>query len=175
MNKLESLEKQMVREKEGQKRLNEILEIVCQVTGATPEQLRSKETNREVSDARRLFWHVTGLIKDYDFTLATLGAFFNRDHSTVIAARSKTEELLAYNASFKKKFRLIAAHFAITILPMTAPEKQAALALVDKNIEHLKKWLADHHDNPYRQKILSDLREAEAERKKIEQAQQKTA
>lgn len=175
MSKLQVLENQIQLEKETIFRLNEILDVVCRITGTTPNDLKSKRQTRAIADARCMFWHITSFVKDSHFTLNTLGSLFNRDHATVLYGRKKALALLEYNAGFKKTFKQLAIHFAIIISPMTHEEKQAAITLLDQHIEMLKKWLVDHHDNPYRQKILSDLRSAEDERKRIETKEQHAA
>lgn len=64
-------------------------DLVVKITGVTPEQLMSKERERHINTARKIF-----MATAYWFTkekLYTIGVRVNRDHSTVIHAVNSLE------------------------------------------------------------------------------------
>lgn len=67
---------------------NDLFKVIFNALGVTKEQIQSESRKREIVIARQIF---VGLQKEYGspLTLKKLGKIMNRDHSTVIYARSK--------------------------------------------------------------------------------------
>lgn len=79
-----------------------IIEIACQITGVTKEEIMTQDRSRAIADARKL-----AMLLCRDYTLLTyweLGVCFERDHTTIIHACEIANDLIFTDPAFKKMF-----------------------------------------------------------------------
>lgn len=50
---------------------------------------------------------------------------------------------------------------------MNKRQIKEAMRLVDSKTTELKEWIALHHDSPYREKVLEDIRQYEREKERL--------
>lgn len=144
--------------------LDSLLLAVCDVTGTHPHQIRGSRRHRHVSDARHLFVYLALDHPYVKITLAALGNYLGgRLHSTILLSRIKAGDLLEYDRSFKSKYKAIQDRINTTHRVMSMDEFKTAVILKESVVTQLKQWLVDNPENPYRYKVMSDLRLAEAE------------
>lgn len=87
--------------------IKNIVSIVTEVTGITKEQIMSKDRHVDLADARHI---AIALCRNYSsIGVVNLGAIFNRDHSTIIHACTKTQGLINNDKIFTKKYFLAEA------------------------------------------------------------------
>lgn len=55
--------------------------LVCQATGVTPLQLRSRRRARPYVEARKLF---SQMAHDFGFSLSEIGRYMGKDHTTIM-------------------------------------------------------------------------------------------
>jgi chromosomal replication initiator protein len=88
------------------KNYNQIITIVCEVTGITELQIKGKSKKREIVEARQI---AMVLIRLYNpkMIYKQIGKLFsNRDHSTVMYSLKTVEDLIKTNIAFRQKFQL---------------------------------------------------------------------
>lgn len=90
--------------------LNNLLDAVESGTGVLKVDIISKSRKREVSDARKIFYHVACHKIGRALTLTELGVFLNRDHSTVLHNRTQAETLLQIDKKFNEQYNRVIHH-----------------------------------------------------------------
>ncbi len=84
---------------------NDILEVVAEHYGINAEDILSKKRSAEITTPRHVFMY---LCKEMtDLTLKAIGAFTERDHSTVLHAINKIENEIENNPDTKEKINII--------------------------------------------------------------------
>ena len=84
---------------------NDILEVVAEHYGINAEDILSKKRSAEITTPRHVFMY---LCKEMtDLTLKAIGAFTERDHSTVLHAINKIENEIENNPDTKEKINVI--------------------------------------------------------------------
>jgi chromosomal replication initiator protein len=86
--------------------LNKVLKAVAKHYAVSLQDLRSKKRNKNIATVRQVAFF---LMKKHSFcSLQTIGDFIGgRDHSTVIHAVGKVEELKEKDASFAQKLKIV--------------------------------------------------------------------
>ena len=80
--------------------LNSIMLVVVSVTGVRDTAIRSKSRNTpELVLARQVYCYVAYMHRPFNISLATIGAFINKDHSTVIYNKNRAGQLLSIKDS----------------------------------------------------------------------------
>ena len=69
-------------------KIDNVVDVTSQITGIPKKRIMSKERSDDVVTARWIIWWVC--IKHLHLTLSGCGAFFGRDHGTIIHALQKT-------------------------------------------------------------------------------------
>ena len=82
-----------------------ILEVTAEVSGYTVDQLVSASRKRALVQYRQIAMHLARDMTSH--SLAELGALFDRDHTTVMHAVTKSEARLAERADFYDRYRSI--------------------------------------------------------------------
>ena len=82
-----------------------ILEVTAEVSGYTVDQLVSASRKRALVQYRQIAMHLARDMMSH--SLAELGALFDRDHTTVMHAVTKSEARLAERADFYDRYRSI--------------------------------------------------------------------
>ena len=72
--------------------LDEIMDVVCEVTNINKEAISGKSRKRELSVCRQLFCYFAK--RDTANTLELMGNYINRHHSTVLWGIEQTKNLL---------------------------------------------------------------------------------
>lgn len=72
--------------------LENLLEIVCSVTGILPIEICSKYRNREYIVARHLFFYIA--IRHMNLTVSKVGLFMKRHHATVIHGKNAYQDYI---------------------------------------------------------------------------------
>lgn len=80
------------------KKMEAITQIVCKHFALSIDDVRSKNRGRPYVDARSIAMYFT--FKKTQMYLTAIGKYFNRDHSTIIYARSKVENLMFSSRKF---------------------------------------------------------------------------
>jgi chromosomal replication initiation ATPase DnaA len=86
--------------------------IIAKEFETSPATMKSKSRKREVSDARNLamWWHCL----NGSGSLQTIGTFYgNADHTTVLAAKKKINNLIETSAQFREKVEAITAEIEL--------------------------------------------------------------
>lgn len=81
----------------------DIMILVCGQYGITARAMRSKNKKREVVDARQVAM-VLILKHIPKANTKTVGQYFKRDHSTVVYAKRKVQDLIETDSLFRFKF-----------------------------------------------------------------------
>lgn len=83
----------------------EIMRVVCEVFGVTPEQVKSRTRLKQITYARHAYCHLASSV-DPMSTLQSIGKTIGRDHSTVINSINKCNNLretdIAYAGMFQR-------------------------------------------------------------------------
>ena len=89
-----------------------IMSAVSKVSGISEESLSGSRRNRSVARPRQLALYLsTTLLTHRSFP--EIGKFYNKDHTTVIHARKKVEELLETDPDFAETKRLVCEELGI--------------------------------------------------------------
>lgn len=78
------------------------IKYACDVIGVKHSQLKIKSRVRPLSDARHIIMHY--LRHQGIYSLPTIGAYFNRDHTSVIMGVRKVNRLLTCDDEFTQKY-----------------------------------------------------------------------
>ena len=82
---------------------------IYDITGISYNQLKSKSRQRDIVDARHIFFK---LLRDYtSWSTPLIGSLLDRDHCTVLHALNKCESLIRVDRNFHDKFQLIHDNF----------------------------------------------------------------
>lgn len=79
--------------------LEELLSRVCDITGASPSVVFSKTRLAYVVEVRNKFCYVA--VQTTDLSLATIGSFVGRDHTTVLHAQKYCRNRMSEDEDFK--------------------------------------------------------------------------
>ena len=82
--------------------LHIIADVCCDEYDLAPSQFRSRSKTACLSDARKSFFHLCRK-ELYTFTCKRLGMYLGRDHSTVVHAVMRAQELLEIDPTFRAK------------------------------------------------------------------------
>jgi chromosomal replication initiator protein len=82
-----------------------IQDIVCDFFGLTMEDLKQRSKRDEIKHPRQVMCYF--LITNTSMTLQAIGRIFDRDHTTVIYAKRKIEDLSLYDSSVKEEVEII--------------------------------------------------------------------
>lgn len=83
-----------------------IINAVCEILTLKESDLKGASRKREVVEARYIAIALI-FIANPEMKLKEVGETFNRDHSTILYARSTYEKLLASDKSFQNKVALV--------------------------------------------------------------------
>lgn len=97
--------------------LNNLLDAVELGTGVLKAEIISKSRVREVSDARKIFYHLACNKIGRTITLTQLGMFLNRDHSTVLHNKTQAQTLLQIDKKFSEQYERVSSHCGEIIKP----------------------------------------------------------
>lgn len=84
--------------------LSDIERIVTECLNMEPNCLKNKSRTRDIVDARTIYTHIA---RKYNFTVKTVGAHINRDHTTAIHHTKKAENLLTVDEIFAEKYNKV--------------------------------------------------------------------
>jgi len=83
--------------------LEQVMQLVCDNTGLTPEQINQSGRKEEIVIPRQICHYLA--FKKSKSNLAAIGAYFGgKDHSTVLNSINKIEGRLAFDNDFKDKY-----------------------------------------------------------------------
>lgn len=162
MSKIKRLERLFHHEMVKAEYAKTVLHAVCRASGATVAKMKSKSRIQAVVDARYVFYYLCR--EKYVFTFQELGSMLDQDHATVMYGLRRVSDYLVTDKPFQQLLAQCREELVKTMeTPLTHEEKAAAMLSLNSRIAHLRSWLNDHPTNPYRMKILGDLRELENE------------
>lgn len=92
--------------------LETILEVVTKETKTTNNELKSSFRNRDISDARFLFFFFSFYLTNK--TCREIGDYLGRKHNTALYGAKKASELKKYHKDFKIKFKNINQKLTLT-------------------------------------------------------------
>ena len=75
--------------------IEKVKAAVCIVYGITDEQLHSKSREREIINARRMFYYIAR--KNFNITYKAIGEIFKQDHATVIHHERLLKSFLTFD------------------------------------------------------------------------------
>ncbi len=81
----------------------EIIHLICQYYHIEPEAISSKSRKKALNEARKLCIYL--LRKRTSLSLADIGDLVGRDHTTVLHALQKTQDMLAHNCVMTRHLR----------------------------------------------------------------------
>lgn len=165
--RIAQLELEILHERAKEQVIDVCLNAVMEVTGYTKAQLAGRSRERDISDARHAFFHVVGIQTTAAFSLKETGKVLGRDHATVMHSRRVALDYLQTEAAFRSLVNRISLKIPSIAMPMTPKQKEEAIGTITKRISDLTTWLKEHPQNPYRIKVLADIRDLEAEEKKL--------
>lgn len=91
------------KEKRAMLRLDQILNMVCNYTGLTPEYLNMKTREKHIVIPRQIAHYLAA--KNTKLTLTQIGAFFGgKDHATVLYSVKTIEGYLRLDHDFRRKY-----------------------------------------------------------------------
>ena len=82
-----------------------ILNVTAEISGYTTDQLLSGSRKRALVQYRKIAMHLAREMTNH--SLAELGGFFDRDHTTVLHAVNSSQDLLAERAEFYQRYMKI--------------------------------------------------------------------
>ncbi len=82
-----------------------ILDVTAEVSGYTKDQLLSGSRKRALVQYRKIAMHLAREMTNH--SLAELGSFFDRDHTTVLHAVNSSQDLLAERTEFYQRYMKI--------------------------------------------------------------------
>jgi len=150
--------------------LNRTLTAVCEAAGVPAHQIKSKTRERKYTDPRHAFFYVIRKEHGLKYSFAELGKYMgHRDHSTVANSLKTSGNLIMVDKAFQQLVTKICERLNTNnLLPMSKEDRFDAIRFLNVRIEELQKWLHDHPENAYREKIQNDLRSLEKEREEFE-------
>lgn len=83
---------------------DEIINLYCKVFGINRHMLLSKHRKTKYCNARSVICNILRIEKDYTFV--SIGKLLGRDHSTVIWAISRHNDLMEYDLVYKENYTL---------------------------------------------------------------------
>lgn len=89
--------------------VTDIQKFISQHFKVTPDQLQSKSRNRAISYPRQVAYYFCR--KYTDFTLAAIGKYFNRNHSSVLRALNNFEIMLRTNRGVRDALNFLTQKF----------------------------------------------------------------
>ncbi len=81
--------------------VQQIVFMVCQELGISPERVFSKTRKREISVARQISIHI--IRENTFYSLKSIGRFFERDHTTIIHAIDTVADMSFTDKKYKAK------------------------------------------------------------------------
>lgn len=84
--------------------LDVLTSSICDTLGLDRDEFLSRLRTAPLSDARKIFFYLTR-VRLYRFTCNKLGKYMNRDHSTVVYAVQRCEELMEIDLEFRADYK----------------------------------------------------------------------
>lgn len=81
-----------------------IADVCCEEYDVSPSDFRGRTKTTDLSDARKIFFYLCRK-ELYTFTCKRLGMYVGRDHSTVVFAVQRAEELMSVDPTFRAKYK----------------------------------------------------------------------
>lgn len=85
--------------------MNYLCEITAQQFGVSPNDLKRKSRQRIFTDPRSIVCHFA--YYELKISLVKIGQYFGQDHTTIIHAREKCNNLVHTDKSFLRKFLFV--------------------------------------------------------------------
>jgi len=86
--------------------INNVIEATAEAFNTNPEEIKSKKRTQDIALTRQVAMYLCRMLTD--LSLPKIGdAFGGRDHTTVLHAFKKIEEMIANNSDFKHRIELI--------------------------------------------------------------------
>ena len=92
--------------------MREILRIVGHIVGIAPQRIRSTTRRQYIARRRYMVVELISRLRP-DRTLTEIGAFMNRDHTTIIHAMRKFPIMLRHDDELAAEWRECCRHFGI--------------------------------------------------------------
>jgi len=77
---------------------------ICETLDLDKDEFLSRLKTAPLSDARKIFLYLTR-VRLYRFTCSKLGRYLGRDHSTIVYAVQRCEELLEIDLDFQANYK----------------------------------------------------------------------
>jgi len=85
--------------------INTVIEATAEGFNLNPEEVRSKKRTQNIALSRQVAMYLCRMLTDY--SLPKIGEEFGRDHTTVLHAFKKIEEMISADNDFKNRIELI--------------------------------------------------------------------
>lgn len=155
---------------------NEVLNIVSFVTKVPVEDIKSKVRKQNIVSARQMYCAYMVDQNNVPYTLSEIGSIVSIDHSSVLHNKKITKDYCATEPQFRNNYericelagtsevinRLIKKWLSAPKY-LTREEILSAIEITESKIKVLIDWLARHHENSYRTKVLMDVRDCNRE------------
>jgi chromosomal replication initiation ATPase DnaA len=83
---------------------NDVMRAVCQVFNMTPDAIQSQNRKQDIVFARHMFCYLCR--KHLQMSLVDIGRILMRDHSTIINAVRKANDLIEFDKITKQRYAL---------------------------------------------------------------------
>jgi chromosomal replication initiation ATPase DnaA len=81
----------------------DVMRIICQLCDITPDDIYSNTRVQNIVYARHLFSYLCR--KELRLSLQTIGRIINRDHSSIINAVRKAQDLIDYDKQYRQLYK----------------------------------------------------------------------
>lgn len=82
-------------------RFDNIRDVVCHVTGVSPEHLHAKKRSAHIANARHAFCYLARELYQGQFSYPTIARYLERDHTSVMSSERRARQLMRSNAAFR--------------------------------------------------------------------------